>query len=562
MKIVIIGGVAGGASAATRARRLAEDAEIVLIERGANVSFANCGLPYYLGGVIEKREKLLVASAKLLRARFRIDVRTSSLAESIDRAKQTVRIRELATGRVYEEPYDQLILAPGAVPLRPEVPGSDSPRLLTLRNLDDMDQIESLLAAGIREAVIVGGGFIGIELAENLVHRGIHATLIQRGPQLLSPMDPEMTQPLLEHMRECGVTVYLNETLRSLDTTSDGVVVWLESGRAILAGVVLCGIGVAPESTLADHAGLEMGLRRAVEVNEQQQTSDPHIFAVGDVTEVSDFVLQDFGESPSYVPLAGPANRQGRLAADAICGREMHLNEPGVRYRGTQGTLIVGCFGCTAASTGASEKSLKRRGINYRKVYIHPADHAGYYPNAQPMTLKLLFDPQSGRVLGAQGVGGTGVDKRIDVLSMAIQAKMTVFDLEESELCYAPQYGSAKDPINMLGFVASGLLRGYHPQIDVESLPTPEQIASDASVPMILDVRTPLEFAAGAIPGAVLIPVDELRDRLGELPRNRPIAVYCKVGMRGYIALRILLQHGFDAVNIGGGWTTWRMHQK
>ena len=512
--------------------------------------------------MIEKREKLLVASAKLLRNRFRIDARTSSTVEAIDRTKQLVRIREQATGRVYEETYDQLILAPGAIPQRPGVPGDDSPRLFTLRNLDDMDQIESILATGVQHAIVVGGGFIGIELTENLVHRGVQVTLIQRGSQLLSPMDPEMTQPLLERMREQGVTVYLNEKLRSMDTTADGVVAWLESGRAISAGVVLCGIGVVPESTLAMDAGLETGLRHAVCVDERQRTSDPHIFAVGDVTEVSDFVLQDFSESPSYVPLAGPANRQGRLASDAICGREMHLNEPGIRYRGTQGTLIVGCFGLTAAATGASEKSLKRKDIAYRKVYIHPTDHAGYYPNAQSMTLKLLFEPRSGRILGAQGVGSTGIDKRIDVLSMAIQAKMTVFDLEESELCYAPQYGSAKDPINMLGFVASGLLRGYHPQIDAESLPTPEQIASDSSVPMILDVRTPSEFAAGAIPGAVLIPVDELRDRLGELPRNRPIAVYCKVGMRGYIALRILLQHGFDAVNIGGGWTTWRMHQK
>jgi NADPH-dependent 2,4-dienoyl-CoA reductase/sulfur reductase-like enzyme/rhodanese-related sulfurtransferase len=552
MKLVIVGGVAGGASAAARARRLAEDAEIVLFERGPEVSFANCGMPYYLGGEIADRQKLLIVAPQQLRTRFKLDVRTRTSVESIDRVKKVVRARDLASGREYEESYDKLILAPGAAPLLPDLPGVDLPGVFTLRNLQDTDRIQEALDKGVRRAVILGGGFIGLELAENLVRRGIVTTMVERGGQVLKPLDAEMTTPVVQQLRQHGVEVLLGQTAEAIEpgkgTVPSGLCVRLQSGRQLAAPLVLVGIGVRPESRLAVEAGLETGPGGRIRVNEQLQTSDPDIYAVGDAIEVTDFVTG----LPAHVPLAGPANRQGRLAADHAFGRP-------VRYRGTQGTAIVRVFQCTAAITGASEKVLRRAGRPYRKVYVHPAHHAGYYPGAEGMVLKLLFDPQSGRVLGAQAVGGAGVDKRIDVLAVAIQAGMTVFDLEEMELAYSPQYGSAKDPVNMAGFVAAGLLRGDHPQLDVEAVTAdPKQLPS-SETPLVLDVRTPSEFAAGAMPGAVNVPLDELRQRLEELPRDRRIAVYCQVGQRGYLATRILRQAGFQAANVGGGMKTYRL---
>ncbi|MCU0876283.1 MAG: FAD-dependent oxidoreductase [Pirellulaceae bacterium] len=545
MRIVIIGGVAGGASAAARARRLSESAEIVILERGPDVSFANCGLPYYVGGEIAEREKLLVATPQFLRRRLNLDVRTGSQVDAIDRAAKRVQVRELATGRTYEEAYDKLILATGAAPLRPPIPGLDLPGIYTLRNMQDADRLKASVDAGVREALVVGAGFIGLEMVENLVRRGIRTTVVELQDQVLPPLDKEMTTPLAEHLAQHGVELLLGESAEAFEPAPEGLAVRLKSGRRLTAQLVSLGIGVRPESQLATAAGLDVGPRGGIRVNASMQTSDPNIYAVGDVIEVQDVVTN----LPTQVPLAGPANRQGRLAADHIFGNP-------AQYRGTQGTAIVKVFDRTAAMSGASEKTLRRLGQTFRKVYIHPAHHAGYYPGAEAMSLKLLFAPETGRILGAQAVGGAGVDKRIDVLAVAIQAGMTVFDIEEMELAYSPQYGSAKDPVNMAGFVAAGLLRGEHPQADVETilaLPEDER-------PLLLDVRTPAEHAAGAIPGSLNIPIDELRANLSRLPQNRPIASYCQVGMRGYLATRILLQSGFSAVNLGGGYKTYRLH--
>jgi NADPH-dependent 2,4-dienoyl-CoA reductase/sulfur reductase-like enzyme/rhodanese-related sulfurtransferase len=544
MKLLIVGGVAGGASAAARARRLSEDADIILFERGPDVSFANCGLPYYLGGEISERDKLLVVTPERLRTRFKLDVRVRTSVEAIDRAAKKVRVRDLASGREYEESYDKLILAPGAAPIRPPLPGIDLPGVFTLRNLQDMDRIKGMMDQGVQQAVVIGAGFIGLELVENFVRRGITTTVVELQDQVLPPFDKEMTTPLAEHLAAKGVSLLLGQSAEAFEQAPDGLVVRLKSGQRHPAQLVVLGVGVRPENKLAVAAGLEVGPRGGIRVNEHLQTSDPDIYAVGDAIEVKDFVT---GE-PTQVPLAGPANRQGRIAADHIFGRTS-------RYRGTQGTAIVRVFERTAALTGASEKVLRRAQRPYRKVYVHPTHHAGYYPGAEAMTLKLLFDPETGRVLGAQVVGGTGVDKRIDVLAVAIQAGLTVFDLEEMELAYSPQYGSAKDPINMAGFVAGGLLRGDHPQEDVETvLATPV-----AKRPFLLDVRTPQEFGAGHLPEAVNIPVDDLRCRLGELPHDQEIAVYCQVGQRGYLATRILRQAGFSAANVGGGYKTYQL---
>ncbi len=545
MKIVIVGGVAGGASAAARARRLSEDAEIVLVERGPDVSFANCGLPYYIGGKIADRNKLLVVAPEQLKARFEIDVRVRSSVESIDRTVKTVRIHNLASGEEYEETYDKLILAPGAASLRPPIPGIDSPGIFTLRNLQDVDRIKAVVDQGVKQAVVVGAGFIGLELVENLVRLGVETTVVELQDQVLPPLDKEMTTPIAKALAEKGVTLLLSEAADGFEQTPDGLVVRLKSGQELPAQLVALGIGVRPENKLAVDAGLKVGPRGGIQVNEFLQTEDSDIYAVGDAIEVQDFVLN----VPTQIPLAGPANRQGRIAADNICGLSS-------TYRGTQGTAILGLFELVAAMTGASEKILKRSEVPHRMVYVHPTDHAGYYPGAEQMTLKVLFDPESGKVLGAQGVGGAGVDKRIDVLAVAVQSGMTVFDLEEIELAYSPQFGSAKDPVNMVGFVAAGLLRDDHPQMDVSSL---MELPADER-PFLLDVRTAEEFADGHIPDAVNIYVDKLRSRLDELPRDREIAAYCQVGQRGYLATRILNQSGFTAVNVGGGYVTYQLY--
>lgn len=542
MKIVIVGGVAGGASAAARARRLSEEAEIIIFERGPEPSFANCGLPYYIGGEIEERKKLLVAPRQLLVDRFQLDVCTLHLVEAIDRKQKRLRVKNLVDGTIYEESYDKLILSPGASPLRPPIPGIDLPGIYTLRDLVDADRLREIAKCAMH-AVVVGGGFIGIEMAENLVRRGIKTAVVELADQVLPPWDREMTTPIEEHLRNSGVELLLGDSAAEFlaELEAEGLTVRLKSGQQLATDFVVLSVGVRPENGLATAAGLEVGPRGGIRVNEHMQTSDPDIYAVGDAVEAHDFVT---GE-PVQIPLAGPANRQGRIAADHILGRESS-------YRGTQGTAIVGVFGMTAAMTGLSEKALQRLGRKYEKIYLHPANHASYYPGAERVSLKLLFDPDDGKILGAQAVGGSGVDKRIDVLATAIQGGMTVFDLEEAELAYAPQYGSAKDPINMAGFIAAGVIRG-----DVRVVHAPRLSELVSRNMQLVDVRTAAEYERGAIPGAVNIPIDNLRERLAEIDRQRPVIAYCQVGQRGYLASRILTQHGFDVSNLSGGYTTY-----
>lgn len=541
MKIVIVGGVAGGASAAARARRLSERAEIVMIERGSDPSFANCGMPYYIGGTIASRDKLLVSPIERLRQRYRLDVRVRESVESIDRQAKQVRIRRLETGEVYTESYDKLILAPGAAPFRPDIPGIDLPGVYTLRNLDDADRLAHATREATR-AVIVGAGFIGIEMAENLVHSGVDTSVVELADQILPPWDAEMVAPLAALLRERGVQLHLSQQAIEFRQAAEGLEVVLADGTVLPADFVVLSIGVRPETTLASDSGLELGERGGIRVDAHQRTSDVDIYAVGDAVEVSEYV----SGTRVQIPLAGPANRQGRVAADHIFGRSSV-------YRGTQGTAIVGSWDRAAAMTGLSEKVCQRLRIPYEKVYLHPGSHAGYYPGAQGMSLKILFDPMSGKLLGGQVVGGEGVDKRADVLAMALQAGMTVTDLEEVELAYAPQFGSAKDPINMAGFVAAGVIRGDQPLAHSKAL-----VAGELSDALLLDVRSPSEFAAGHIPQAVNIPLEELRERLSELPVSQPIVAYCQVGQRGYMATRLLLMEGFDVRNLSGGYTTYK----
>jgi len=543
MKLVIVGGVAGGASAAARARRLSETAEIVVFERGPEPSFANCGLPYYIGGEIREREKLLVAKLEVLQRRYRLDVRTGTEVVAIDRPNRQVVARRLADGETYRESYDALILAPGAAPVRPPIPGIELPGVFTLRNLEDSDRIKATLEQGVRRAVLVGAGFIGLELAENLVRRGVETTVVELQDQVLPPLDREMTTPILQELRQRGVRVFLGDSAESIAPQEGGLSVALRSGRSVAAELVVLGVGVRPESRLAVEAGLAVGPRGGIQVDDRMRTSDPAIFAVGDAVEVRDFVAG----APAQVPLAGPANRQGRIAADNVFGRDS-------RYRGTQGTSIVGVFNVVAAITGQSEKALRRAGTSYQKVYIHANHHASYYPGARPLSIKAVFDPSGGKLYGAQVVGEKGVANRINVFAMAIQAGMTVFDLEEAELAYAPQFGSAKDPVNLVGFVAANLVRGDYPQVSVEEW----EMGGDDRAPLI-DVRTPREYEAGRIPGAINIPLEELRNRLSEIPRNRPVVVHCQVGMRGYMATLVLRQNGFEAANLAGGYKTYRL---
>lgn len=545
MKIVIVGAVAGGASAAARLRRLAESSNIVLFERGTDPSFANCGMPYYVGGEIKDRSKLLVTPPERLRRRYRIDLRLQTEVIAIDRHRRVIQARELSTGREYEESYDKLILSPGAAPIRPSLAGSDHPNIFTLRELRDCDRIKAAIDRGATSALIVGAGFIGLEMAENCVRRNLRTTIVELANQILPPWDPEMTTAAAAHLAQNHVELRLSDSVVSFADEDGRVRVTYQSGTSQIVDLVILSVGVRPENRLATAAGLAVGPRGGIQVDQFMRTSDPDIYAVGDAIEVQDMVLG----GPAQIPLAGPANRQGRLAADHICGRA-------IPYRGTQGTAILRIFQMTIAMTGASEKSLRRAGRDYHKIYIHPAQHAGYYPGAQAMTIKLLFAPASGVILGAQIAGFEGVDKRTDVFAVAIQARLTVYDLEHLELAYAPPFGSAKDPVNMAGFVAAGLLRGDHPQIAVDEL---SQVAADT---YLVDVRMPDEFAAGHIPGAVNIPLDDLRERLAELPANRPIVAYCQVGMRGYLATRILLQEGRKVQNVSGGYRSYQLAQR
>jgi NADPH-dependent 2,4-dienoyl-CoA reductase/sulfur reductase-like enzyme/rhodanese-related sulfurtransferase len=551
MKIVIVGGVAGGASAAARARRLDEHAEIVLLERGPDVSFANCGLPYYLSGEITERAKLLVTPLERLRQRYKLDARPLSEVTSIDIDKHEVEVRDVATGTINRERFDKLILSPGAAPRMPGIPGQDLPGVHSLRSLQDADRVMARLHAGVKHAVIMGGGFIGLEMAECLAHRGVGVTLIERNPQVLMALDAEIARPVADELATRGVNVLTQRKVTGIQSIHGLLRVTMEGGESIDAGLVVIGIGVTPESDLAQKAGLALGKSGGIKVDRHMRTSHPDIYAVGDAVETPNIVTGEL----AVVALGGPANRQGRIAAAHAMGRAESLLDSS--YRGSQGTAIVRVFGRTAGCTGASERMLKRLNIAYKTATVHPAHHAGYYPGAEGMTLKVVFAPDDGRILGAQAVGGAGVDKRLDVLAMAIQGKMTVYNLEEAELCYAPPFGSAKDPVNMAGFVASGLLRGDHPQITAAEL---RDHITASTAPTLVDVRTAAEFERGTVPGAINLPVDELRTRLGELKSvagSGPVVVFCQVGMRGYLATRILLQNGFSARNVSGGYTSW-----
>jgi len=542
-RILIVGGVAGGASAAARARRLSETAEIVMFERGPHISFANCGLPYHIGGVIQDRAKLLVQTPASLGQRFDLDIRVWTEVTAIDRTAREVSVRNVRTGQTYRERYDALVLSPGAEPIRPPLPGFDDPRVLSLRNLQDMDRILAAAdKARLQRALVGGGGFIGLEVAEALRERGLRVALVEREAQVMPPVDPEMATPVHDELQRHGVDLRLRTSVTAFEGT-DALEAILSDGSRLAVDFAVLAIGVRPETRLAREAGLELGPRGGIRVNDRMQTSDPAVYAVGDAVEVMDQVS---GE-PILVPLAGPANRQGRIAADVILGRES-------RYQATQGTAIVKVFGLTLGATGLSEKALLRLGRPYLKVYLHPASHATYYPGAHAISLKLLFTPEEGRLLGAQAVGADGVDKRVDLLAMALRAGMTVHDLEDQELCYAPPYGSAKDPVNMAGFVAANVLKGDVALWEPQELPAgPDQV--------LLDVRTLQEHQNGTLPGAAHLSVDELRDREEELDPQKEYLVFCQVGLRGYLACRQLTQRGFRARNLSGGYRRWLMEQ-
>jgi len=542
-RILIVGGVAGGASAAARARRLSESASIVVFERGPYVSFANCGLPYHIGGVITDRSRLLLQTPASLKARFEIDVRVNTEVISIDAASQTVVARDLKTGEDTRERYDALILSPGAEAIRPPVPGVDHSAIFTLRNMGDMDAILGVASKQTaRKALIVGAGYIGLELAEQFRHRGMEVALVERLPHVLGVADTEMTFPLHEELSRQKVDLRLGRAVTAFEPKAGGLVALLDNGDRIECDLAVLSVGVKPEVRLAREAGLAIGSTGGIQVDDQMRTSLPNIYAVGDAVEVREFVSGD----PAMIPLAGPANRQGRIAAEVILGRDS-------RYKATQGTSICKVFDLSFAMTGLSETMLQRKNMPYQRIYVHPADHATYYPGAHPITLKLLFDPEDGRILGAQAVGVAGVDKRIDVIAVAQRAGLTVFDLEDLELCYAPPFGSAKDPVNMAGFVASNVIRG-----DV-ALWEPEGIAGLNADQVLVDVRTPQEHALGTIPGSICIPVDQLRERLKELPQTKEYLVFCQVGVRAYIAARLLSQHGYKVRNLSGGYRRYAM---
>ncbi len=541
MKVVIIGGVAGGASAAARLRRLDEKAEIVLLEKGPHMSYANCGLPYHLGKIIPERSWLLVMTPENFRKRFNVDVRVNHEVVSIDRAKKAVKVLDRQTGAEGEERYDKLVIATGSSPMELKLPGIDLPEVLPLWTLEDMDRIAKKLDAGAKRAVVVGGGFVGMELAESLRHRGLGVTLLEMGRQLLPTMDVEMSSLLAEEMRLSGIVVELGAAVSAFaPAAGGGVKATVKDGRSWEADVVVMCVGVRPNSALAKAAGLELGPRGHVVTDAQMRTADPDIFAVGDVVEVVDPV---FGGATA-VPLAGPANRQGRIAADNIAGRSR-------RYEGTLGASVVKVGKLTAAGCGHTEARLKAMGKAYQKVYLHPGSHAGYYPGATALHIKLLFG-EDGKIYGGQVIGAEGADKRADVLAVAMRAGMTVRELAELELCYAPPYSSAKDPMNLAGMIATNALDGITTLAHADALPEGA---------LVVDVREPAEVAQGAIPGSVNIPLHQLRSRAFELPKDRKIVVSCQVGLRGYVGERILKQLGHDAANLSGGYLTWKQFQ-
>lgn len=534
MKILIIGGVAGGASAAARLRRLNEHAEIIILEKGGFISFANCSLPYFIGNVITDKNMLTLQTPESFRARFNIDVRIFNEAIRIDSEKKSVLSRNLQTNTDYEEDYDVLILSPGAEPVRPAIEGIDSENVFTLRNIPDTFKIKDYIHThSPKTAVVVGGGYIGAEMAENLKHAGLDVSIVELSSHLIAPLDADMACDVHQYITAAGIRLFLNNGVTAI---KDGKVI-LQHGE-IDADMVIMSVGVRPETSLAKAAGLQTNARGSIIVNSHMQTSDSAIYAVGDAVEVTDFV----SKNPAFLPLAGPTNKQGRVAADHICGFDSE-------YTGTQGSAILKLFDMTVAATGLNERAAKAAGIDYDKTYIYSADHASYYPGAKNMSVKALWDKKTHRILGAQIIGFDGVDKRIDVIAAAIRFGAKITDLTTLELCYAPPFGSAKDPVNMLGFTAENIISGKLKQFfweDVDKLPR------DGSV-TLLDVRTPFERAGGHIDGFIHIPLDVLREHLDKLPKDKPVYVHCFSGMRSYIACRLLMGNGYDAYNLAGG---------
>lgn len=541
-KVVIIGGVAGGASAAARLRRMDENCEIIMIERGEYISFANCGLPYHIGKTIEDRDELLLQTPESMKSRFNIDVRVKNEVISINRAEKSVSVKNLVTDEIYTEDYDVLVLSPGSSPIRPRIPGIDSPNVFSLWNMSDMDGIITYIKEHEpKNAVVVGGGFIGIEMVENLYDLGLKVSLVEMANQVMAPIDFDMAQLVHKHIKEKGVELFLENGVSSFEYNEGITTVHLQSGAQINADVVIFSIGIRPNSELAKVAGLTINERGGIVVGESLQTEDENIYALGDAIEVEDFI----SKTRTMIPLAGPANKQGRIVANNISG----LKET---YKGTMGSSIAKVFDLAVAATGNNERTLNRLGKTYNKDYhvtiVNPNSHAGYYPGALPMTIKLIFDSK-GSILGAQVIGMEGVDKRIDVIATVIKLKGTIYDLKDLELAYAPPYSSAKDPVNMAGFTAENILKGemaasmWH---EIEGL--------DLLTTTLLDVRTKGEFKFGTIDNALLIPVDDLRGRMNELDRNKEIVIFCAVGIRGYIASKILKQNGYKVSNLLGGY--------
>lgn len=537
-KVLIVGGVAGGASAAARLRRLDENAEIIMFERDEYISFANCGLPYYIGETIKERNKLLVQTPESMKARFNIDVRNNSEVTKVDAKNKKVTVKSMSKG-VYEESYDALILSPGAKALRPNIPGIQSEKIFTLRNIPDTDSIKAYVdKKGIDSAVVIGGGFVGVEMAENLRERGLTVSLVEAAPHILAPFDSDMVVVPEKEMADNGVNLILNDGVKAFKEIGNQIEVTMNSDTKLNADIVILAIGVAPDTSFLTDSGIEFGPKGHIIVNENMETKVEDVYAVGDAIEVVDFVTKQ----KTAIPLAGPANKQGRIAADNVAG--LHST-----FKGSQGTSIIKVFGLTAASTGANERTLQRANIKHQAIFVHPISHASYYPGAVPMSLKLIFN-EDGKVLGAQGIGYDGVDKRIDVIATVIRLGGTVEDLTELELSYAPPFSSAKDPVNMAGFVAQNILAG---RSHVTQWSDVEQLEEDY---ILVDVRTEIEYNNGHIEGAINIPVDSLRSRLGELDKNKTVVEYCQVGLRGYVADRILSQEGYKVLNVTGGYKT------
>lgn len=539
MKTVIVGGVAGGASTAARLRRLDENMEIVMLERGGEISYANCGLPYYIGGIIEDEDELLLQTAESMHRRFRIDVRLFSEATKIDRAEKCVEIYDSKNDRTYRESYDKLVLAPGAEPIRPRIPGVDLACVYTLRTVPDTLAIRKLIDdRAVQFAVIVGGGFIGVEMAENLRAQNVEVTLVEAAPQILTQFDPEMAAILQKSLEAYGIKVLTAAAMTEIREKDNGAEVVLADGQTLGCDIVMLAVGVRPESSLAAAAGLTLNARGGIITDDKQLTNDPDIYAVGDAIELFHRVL----EQKAMIPLAGPANKQARVVAGDIVGREEH-------YAGAIGSSVLKVVNLTGACSGASERALKQAGISYRKVYLEPASHAGYYPGGSQLTVKLLY-ADDGRVLGVQCVGEEGVDKRVDVIAAVISMQGTVYDLTKIDLCYAPPYSSAKDPVNFAGYIAVNELEGLAPMWHWEELqkPLPENV-------VLVDARTRGEYKRGHLRGSIHVPVDSMREQLDRIPKDKEVWVYCQVGLRGYIAQRILMQSGFEKVrNLSGGY--------